>query len=436
MIEDFLTAGGTGIDTANGYAGGRSETMLGELLNDHRDQVVLATKVGIPHPDADDAAPLSVDGIRRCVAGSLHRLGTDHVDLLYLHQPDRSTPIAHTLDALQDLLTAGLIRAWGASNYAAWQIAELRYTAADLGVPDPVIAQQVYNIVATRLDDEYAEYAHTTGLPTVVYNPLAGGLLTGKHTPEESPGTGRFGATRIGTMYRDRYWNDTAFTAVQALQTLAQDAGVPAAKLALRWAIGRPVVNAVLIGGSRPENIRTNLHRHRQRPTAHRTLASRHRDLDHGPRPHATLQPLTDPHQGVPQRIPSGRCRQVKDAQSHRLISVAVTTQLVVTVRVSSTEAKVSVCPVSLFWSAVGSGDRGRRGRCTTRWRAPPFRPVTGGGRERPPAMIAGGRWGTVPDQCASRRMVARGDGNVVEPGASGQAPSTGATRRRPGIFR
>src|SRR6478609_11646279 len=198
MIEDFLAAGGTGIDTANGYAGGRSETMLAQLLRGCRDQVVLATKVGIPHPDADGAPPLSVDGIHRCVAGSLRRLDTDHVDLLYLHQPDRSTPIAHTLEAIGNLLTAGMIRAWGVSNYAAWQIAELRYTAADLGVPDPVIAQQIYNVVATRLDDEYAEYASVTSLPTVIYNPLAGGLLTGKHSPREDPPTGRFGGTGLG----------------------------------------------------------------------------------------------------------------------------------------------------------------------------------------------------------------------------------------------
>lgn len=259
MVEDFLAAGGTGIDTANGYADGHSESILARLLRDHRDQVVLATKVGIPHPDADDAPPLSVQGIRRCVAGSLHRLDTDHVDLLYLHQPDRATPIGQTLTALQELLDNGAIRAWGVSNFAAWQIAELRYQAADLGIPDPVIAQQIYNVVATRLDDEYAEYAAVTSLPTVIYNPLAGGLLTGKHSPREQPPTGRFGRTGLGAVYRDRYWNDTVFTALDALQTLANDAGIPPAELALRWAINRPVVNAVLIGGSRPENIRSNL---------------------------------------------------------------------------------------------------------------------------------------------------------------------------------
>ena len=103
MLELFLEAGGNGIDTANGYSGGRSESMLADLLRGRREQVVLATKIGIPHPDAAGAPPLSIDGIRRCVTASLHRLGTDHVDLLYLHQPDRTTPIAQTLTAIQEL---------------------------------------------------------------------------------------------------------------------------------------------------------------------------------------------------------------------------------------------------------------------------------------------------------------------------------------------
>ena len=259
MIEHFLAAGGNGIDTANGYAAGRSESTLAGLLRGRRDQVVLATKVGMPHPDANKAPPLSIDGIRRCVAASLRRLGTDHVDLLYLHQPDRATPITQTLTAIQALLNAGAIRAWGVSNFASWQIAELRRAAADHGVPEPVIAQQIYNVVATRLDDEYAEYADASGLPTVVYNPLAGGLLTGKHSHQQIPDAGRFGDSRLGGMYRDRYWNDTVFAAVTDLRTLADHAGMTTAELALRWTIDRPAVNAVIIGGSRPQNIRANL---------------------------------------------------------------------------------------------------------------------------------------------------------------------------------
>jgi len=259
MVEDFLAAGGDGIDTANGYAAGRSETVLADLIRGRRDQIILASKVGIPHPDADGAPPLSIDGIRRCVAASLRRLNTDHLDLLYLHQPDRSTPIAKTLAALRALLDTGAIAAWGVSNFAAWQVAELRRAAADHEVPDPVIAQQVYNVVATRVDDEYAEYARTTGIPTVVYNPLAGGLLTGKHTRQQPPGSGRFGASRLGGMYRDRYWHETVFQAVEALRAIADAAGLSMAELALRWTIDRPVVDAVLVGGSRPQNIRTNL---------------------------------------------------------------------------------------------------------------------------------------------------------------------------------
>jgi aryl-alcohol dehydrogenase-like predicted oxidoreductase len=259
IIDAFLAAGGNGIDTANGYAGGRSEALLADLLDGRRAKVVLASKVGIAHPDAAGAAPLSIDGIRRCVTGSLRRLGTDHLDLLYLHQPDRSTPVEQTLAAVRALLDLGMIRAWGISNHAAWQIAELRRAAADHDVPDPVIAQQVYNVVATRLDDEYAEYASTTTLPTVVYNPLAGGLLTGKHSPQHPPQNGRFGATRLGTMYRERYWNATVLQAVQTLRAIADDAGLPMAELALRWTLDRPVVDAVLIGGSRPDNTRENL---------------------------------------------------------------------------------------------------------------------------------------------------------------------------------
>ena len=259
MVDLFLEAGGTGIDTANGYAGGRSEEILGSVLAGRRDDVVLATKVGIPHPDAEGAAPLSAAAIDRCVHASLGRLRTDHVDVLYLHQPDRSTPGEETLAAVRSLVDAGAVRTWGVSNYAAWQIAELRHTAERLGLDAPVVGQQVYSVIATRIDDEYAEYAERTGLGTVVYNPLGGGLLTGKHRPDEQPSEGRFGSSPLAGMYRTRYWNDEVFAAVEQLRSVADDAGIPMAELALRWTISRPVVDAVLIGGSRLPNITANL---------------------------------------------------------------------------------------------------------------------------------------------------------------------------------
>lgn len=259
MVDLLLEAGGTGIDTANGYAGGRSEEILGSVLAGRRDDVVLATKVGIPHPDAEGAAPLSAAAIDRCVRASLRRLRTDHVDVLYLHQPDRSTPDEETLTAVRELVDAGAVRTWGVSNHAAWQVAELRHTAARLGLDAPVLGQQVYSVIATRIDDEYAEYARSTGLGTVVYNPLGGGLLTGKHRPDDQPAAGRFGSSPLADMYRTRYWNDEVFTAVDRLRAIAEDASIPMAELALRWTIGRPVVDAVLIGGSRLANIEANL---------------------------------------------------------------------------------------------------------------------------------------------------------------------------------
>jgi len=259
MVTDFLQAGGTGIDTANGYAGGASERMLGAVLAEHRDDVVLATKVGIPHPDAEGAAPLSDAAVRRCVEGSLRRLRTGRVELLYLHQPDRATPAAETVRAVHDLMARGLVGAWGVSNYAAWQIGDLQRIADDLGGARPVIAQQVYNALATRLDVEYAEFAATSGIPTVVYNPLGGGLLTGRYRLDAPAEAGRFGSSRLAGMYRERYWNAAMFEAVGELAEIADDAGLPLAEVALRWVLGRPVADAVLIGGSRPENIRTNV---------------------------------------------------------------------------------------------------------------------------------------------------------------------------------
>lgn len=261
MIEAFLAAGGTGIDTANGYAGGRSEEMLGRLLAGRRDDVVLATKVGIPNPDAGGAAPLSRVAIERCVLASLERLDTDHVDLLYLHQPDRATPIEETIAAVGHLVERGRVRAWGVSNYAAWRIERLRWVADRIGVPQPVIAQQLYSAIATRLDDEYADFAVETRLPTVVYNPLGGGLLTGRLSaadPQEGM-EGRFGSSVLAGMYRARYWNDTVFETIERLRAVADGAGLPLVELALRFVLSRPVVDAVLIGGSRPANIEANL---------------------------------------------------------------------------------------------------------------------------------------------------------------------------------
>ncbi|MFE9065120.1 aldo/keto reductase [Streptomyces violaceusniger] len=262
MLDTALDAGVTGVDTANAYAGGTTETILAELLCGRRDRIVLATKAGMPHPDAGDHSPLSARGMRAALEGSLRRLGTDHVDLFYLHQPDRSTPLEETLGTVAEFVAEGKIRALGVSNYAAWQIAEITHTAERVGAPRPVVAQQLYNLLARRIEEEYMEYAAyaaTSGLRTMVYNPLGGGLLTGRHTFEEQPESGRFGDSRVAAMYRQRYWDAGLFEAVRTLSGIAEEAGIPLVDLSLRWLLGRDGVDALLLGGSRVEHLRANL---------------------------------------------------------------------------------------------------------------------------------------------------------------------------------
>ena len=184
MVEEALAAGITTIDTANAYVGGATEEMLARLLKDRREDIVLASKAGMPHADHGQHAPLSPQGLRRSVEGSLRRLGVDSIDLFYLHQPDRATPLRDTLATVAELAAEGKIGALGVSNFAAWQIADVIHTAREVGAPRPVVAQQLYNLVARRVEEEYLEFAATHGVHTMVYNPLGGGLLTGRHSFE------------------------------------------------------------------------------------------------------------------------------------------------------------------------------------------------------------------------------------------------------------
>lgn len=259
MVQVALDAGVTAIDTANGYAGGRSEEILGEVLRGRFDDVSVATKVGIYAGDAGGHPLLSREGIRPSLEASLRRLGTDRVDLLYLHQPDRSVPLDETASALAELVDEGLVGALGVSNYAAWQVADVEAACDRAGAPRPVVAQQLYNLVARRIEQEYAEFATTHGLATVVYNPLGGGLLTGRHRFDEAPSEGRFGSSALSQMYRDRYWNRALFDAVEALDGIARQAGLGLPELALRWLLSQDVVTAVLLGGSKPDQLRANL---------------------------------------------------------------------------------------------------------------------------------------------------------------------------------
>jgi aryl-alcohol dehydrogenase-like predicted oxidoreductase len=259
MVDVALDSGITALDTANGYAAGKSEEIIGKLLKGRRDKVVLATKAGMYPGDAGDAPLLSENGLRRSLAASLRRLDVDTIDIYYLHKPDRSVPLSETLGTLADFVKQGVVRSIGVSNYAAWQVAEIFALCEQVGAPKPVLAQQLYNLIARRLEDEYAEFALTHDLGTIVYNPLGGGLLTGRHTFDQSPSEGRFGTSTIAGMYRDRYWNKANFIAIEKLSAVASQAGISLPELALRWLLSKPVVTSVLIGGSKVEQLQSNI---------------------------------------------------------------------------------------------------------------------------------------------------------------------------------
>ncbi len=259
MLEAALDAGITTVDTANGYAGGTSEEILGRLLRTRFDDVLLATKAGMPHPDAGQHSPLSSRGLRSSLEGSLRRLGTDSIDLFYLHQPDRAVSLAETLGTVAELVAEGKIRVLGVSNFASWQISELNIAADRAGAPRPIVAQQLYNLIARRIEEEYTEFAHVTGLHTMVYNPLGGGLLTGRHSFDSTPDNGRFSNSRLAGMYRERYWDQRLFDAVSELSSIADSAEMSLVELSFRWLLSQPVTGSILFGGSKPAQLAGNL---------------------------------------------------------------------------------------------------------------------------------------------------------------------------------
>jgi len=260
MLDIARSNGITMIDTANVYNGGASETMLGELLGgEARDQFLLASKVGMPSPDAGEHSPLSRDAILASIEASLRRLRTDRLDVYYLHQPDRQTPIEETLATVNELVTQGVVGEIGVSNYAAWQIAELLEVSRRKGFVAPTVSQPLYSLVARRIEAEYIEFSATAGLSNIVYNPLGGGLLTGKHVFEHPEEGGRFGESGLGPMYRERYWNRQLFEAVGELTRVAEEAGLTLIQLAYRWLMSRSSVAAVLVGASDVAHLESNI---------------------------------------------------------------------------------------------------------------------------------------------------------------------------------
>jgi len=257
VIEAALAAGITGIDTANGYAKSTTEGLISRLVKKHRENIVLATKAGMPHADAGDHSPLSAAGLRASVEGSLRRLDVESVDLFYLHQPDRAASLDETLETVAALRAEGKITALGLSNFAAWQAVDVIAAAERAGAPRPVVAQNVYSVLARQIEDEWLECGATHGIATMAYNPLAGGLLARRPSTEGTPD--RFTGSVLAQMYSQRYLSDSVLSAVEAFAAVAADSGIPQAELALRWVAGAEGIDSLLLGASRVAQLEANI---------------------------------------------------------------------------------------------------------------------------------------------------------------------------------
>jgi aryl-alcohol dehydrogenase-like predicted oxidoreductase len=245
IVRRALERGIRVFDTANAYNGGEAERILGRALGADRDRIVVATKVGFGRI-AGKPEGLSRELVLGAIDASLERLGTDRVDLYYLHVPDHATPITESLDAMHEIVRAGKVRAWGVSNYAAWQILEMTGLAAARGLTPPAVSQVLYNALHRQLDVEYLAFARHAGIHTTVFNPLAGGLLTGKHRFEEAPAKGsRFDDNAL---YQRRYWTRGMFSRVDELRALAEREGMTLVQLAYAWIASRPDVDSIIVG--------------------------------------------------------------------------------------------------------------------------------------------------------------------------------------------
>lgn len=240
IVQRALERGLDFFDTANAYVAGESERILGRALGARKGKARIATKVGFG-PKMSEPEGLSPARIAAAVEESLGRLGTGHVDLYYFHKPDPAQPLETSLRAMEALIGAGKVRAFGASNFASWQLLEMIHAGLR-----PRVSQQMYNLLIRQLELEYFRFARKYGVHTTIYNPLGGGLLAGKlkRGAALEPGS-RFDKN---PMYQRRYLTDRFFDLADAFAGLAAEAGRTPVELAYQWAAARPGVDSILLG--------------------------------------------------------------------------------------------------------------------------------------------------------------------------------------------
>ena len=269
ILDRAFDAGLDFFDTADVYPlgaraeqTGLTEEIIGRWLESRaaRSRVFLATKCRGKMGAGPNDIGLSRFHIQRAVEASLRRLRTDVIDLYQTHFFDPHTPIDETLRALDDLVRAGKVRYIGCSNYPLFRLAEANQSARLLGLTRYETLQPRYNLLYREIETELLPYAQQEKLGVIVYNPIAGGLLSGKYKTDEAPRAGtRFTIRGAGEMYQQRYWHEAQLVAVANLAKEVEARGLELAAVAVAWVIARPGVSSAIIGASRPEQLDATL---------------------------------------------------------------------------------------------------------------------------------------------------------------------------------
>jgi aryl-alcohol dehydrogenase-like predicted oxidoreductase len=255
MIEKSLEAGVNFFDTADSYAGGQSETILGEALRPRRQELVIATKVGFRSGEILTQAGLSRRHILASCEQSLKRLNTDYIDLYIVHKEDPFTPLEETLEALNDLVRTGKVRYLGFSNWSAWKAATALQMQKERGWAQFSSGQMYYSLVGRDVEDEVAPFMRYAGLGMTVWSPLAGGFLSGKYTRENLKDS----ENRLAGFDFLPFDKEAGFSVVEKMREIAARHEASAAQIAIAWLLAKPVVSSVIVGASKSHQLEDNL---------------------------------------------------------------------------------------------------------------------------------------------------------------------------------
>lgn len=249
IIDKAQEQGVNFIDTANVYNGGHSESSVGRLIAGKRDHWFLATKFVNPDPDlrAPNNAGASRLALIQSVEACLKRMGTDYIDLLYLHREDPDTPVAETVRALGDLVRAGKLRYYGLSNHSAWKLAEFCLTADALGIDRPAASQPLYNLANRQPELEHLPAADYFGIGVVSYSPLARGVLTAKYDPSQPPPPGSRADARDKRLQQTE-WRPESMALARQIKDHAESRGLSAGQFALAWVLNNRLITSAIAG--------------------------------------------------------------------------------------------------------------------------------------------------------------------------------------------